>query len=122
MRDLELIRKVAADSSFPATGANLRRYRRRSVMLPTPVDLRSILSTLQKQKELEEQRKEEEKKKRQSAEAKLELYKGLTTAIGELTQLPNEHLQVTPQKADPGFLVPDAFRPNRLVMQEITQR
>jgi len=122
MRDLELIRKVAADSSFPATGANLRRYRRRSLMLPTPVDLRSILSTLQKQKELEEQRKEEEKKKRQSAEAKLELYKGLTTAIGELTQLHSEHLQVTPQKADPGFLVPDAFRPNRLVMQEITQR
>ena len=122
LRDLELIRKVAADSSFPATGANLRRYRRRSVMLPTQVDLRSILSTLQKQKELEEQRKEEEEKKRQSAEAKLELYKRLTTAIGELTTLHNEHLHVTPQKADPGFLVPDAFRPNRLVMQEITQR
>jgi AraC-like DNA-binding protein len=122
LRDLELIREVAADSSFPGTGANLRRFRRRSVMLPTAVDLRSILSTLQKQKQLEQQRKEEEEKKRQRAEAKLELYKRLNGAIGELTNLHSDHLHVTPQKPDPGFLVPDAFRPTRLVMQEITQR
>ena len=122
LRDLDLIAKVAADSTFPETGAHLRRYRRRSVMLPTQVDLRSILSTLQKQKELEERRKEEEEAKRKNAEAKLQLYKRLTTGVAELTNLDTGHLHVTPQRPDGGFLVPDAFRPTRLMMQEITQR
>ena len=45
LRDLELIIKVAQDSTFPTTAAELRRYRRRSLLLPSTADLRSILST-----------------------------------------------------------------------------
>lgn len=122
LRDLEVILKVAAEKNFPGDGETLRRYRRRSVMLPSKVDLRSSLSTLERQKELEKQRKEAEAKKRKEAEAKLDLYKRLNAAIEELTSLSSDHLHSTPQQADAGFLVPSAFRPVQVFIQEMTQR
>lgn len=121
LRDLEVIRKVVAAKDFPGDGGTLRRYRRRSVVLPSKADLRSRLSTLERQKELEKQRKEAEAKQRKEAEAKLDLYKRLNTAIEELTGLSGDHLQSTPQQADAGFLVPAAFRPTQVIMQEMTQ-
>lgn len=122
LRDLEAIVKVAAAKDFPGDGSTLRRYRRRSVMLPSEADLRSSLSTFERQKELEKQRKEAEAKKRKEAEAKLDLYKRLNAAIDELTNLSGDHLQSTPQQADAGFLVPAALRPTQLFIQEMTQR
>ena len=122
LRDLEVIEKVAAAGDFPGDGGTLRRYRRRSVMLPSEADLRSSLSTFERQKELEKQRKEAEEKKRSEAEAKLDLYKRLNAAIEELTNLGGDHLQNTPQHADTGFLVPAALRPTQLFIQEMTQR
>jgi len=121
LRDLELVLKVAAAKDFPGDGATLRRYRRRSVVLPTEADLRSSLSTLERQKELEKQCKEAEAKKRKEAEAKLDRYKRLQAAIEELTNLSPEHLHETPQQADAGFLVPAAMRPVQLFIQEMTQ-
>lgn len=50
LRDLEVIVKVAAAKDFPGDGGTLRRYRRRSVMLPSETDLRSSLSTFERQK------------------------------------------------------------------------
>lgn len=122
LRDLEVILKVVAAKDFPGDGATLRRYRRRSVMLPSKADLRSSLSTFERQKELEKQRKEAEAKKRKEAEAKLDLYKRLNAAIDELTNLSGDHLQSAPQQADAGFLVPAALRPTQLFIQEMTQR
>jgi len=121
LRDLEVILKVAAAKDFPEDGVTLRRYRRRSVMLPSEADLRSSLSTLERQKELEKQRKEAEAKKRKEAEAKLELYRRLKASIEELTNLGGEHFHETPQQADAGFMVPAAFRPTQVIMQEMTQ-
>jgi hypothetical protein len=121
LRDMEVIVKIANESDFPGTGGTLRRYRRRSVQLPEAVELRSSLSTLEKLKELEEKRKEEEERKRKEAEAKLELYKWLNEAIEDLTNLDSEHLQNTPQREDPGFLVAERFRPTQLAIQELTQ-
>jgi hypothetical protein len=122
LRDLEMILKVADDANFPGDGPTLRRYRRRSVMLPTEADLRSSLATIERQKELEKQRKEAEEKKRKEAEAKLDIYNRLKTAVKELTSLSGAHLYSTPQEADAGFLVPAAFRPIEATMQEMTQR
>jgi hypothetical protein len=122
LRDLEVILKVAGTKDFPGDGGTLRRYRRRSVMLPSEADLRSSLSTVERQKELEKQRKEAEAKRRKEAEAKLDLYKRLNTTIDELTNLSGDHLQSTPQQADAGFMVPAALRPTQLFIQEMTQR
>jgi hypothetical protein len=122
LRDLEVILKTVASKDFPKDGATLRRYRRRSVMLPSEIELRSTLSTLEQQKELERQRKEAEAKKRQEAEAKLDRYKRLNAAIEELTNISSDHLQSTPQKADAGFLVPATYRPTQLLIQDLTQR
>ena len=121
LRDLEVVLRVAAAKDFPGDGGTLRRYRRRSVMLPTEADLRSSLSTAERQKELEKQRKEAESKRQKEAEAKLDLYKRLKVAIEELTSLSGEHLQSTPQQADAGFLVPAAHRPTQVFIQEMNQ-
>jgi hypothetical protein len=74
LRDIELIQKVADDDDFPGTRSALRRYRRRSIMLPSEADLHSSLSTVELQKGIEKKHKEEEKKKQKDAEAKLDLY------------------------------------------------
>ena len=122
LRDLEVILKVVAAKDFPGDGGKLRRYRRRSVMLPTEADLRSSLSAIEQQKELEKQRKEAEEKKRKKAEEKLDLYKRLKAAVKELTILSAEHFYSTPQQADAGFMVPAAFRPTEVFMQEMSQQ
>ncbi len=122
LRNLEVILRVTTEKEFPGDGGTLRRYRRRSVMLPTEVDLRSsLLSTIERQKKLEKQRKEAEEKKRKEAEEKLDIYNRLKTAVKELTSLSGEHFYSTPQQADAGFLVPAAHRPVQVLTQEMTQ-
>lgn len=122
LRDLELIHKVADDDDFPGSGAALRRYRRRSIMLPSEADLRSSLSTLELQKELEKKHKEEVEKKQKDAEAKLDLYKRLNVAVDELTKLSADHLQTTPQKEGGGFMVPGTVRPVQVLVQDMGLR
>ncbi len=122
LRDLELIGKAADDTGFPGSGAALRRYRRRSVMLPSDAELRSSLSTVEQQKELEKKQKAEEKKKQAEAEAKLDLYKRLNLAVDELTKLDADHLQTTPQKESDGFMVPGKVRPVQVLVQDMGQR
>jgi hypothetical protein len=121
LRDIEVIFKANAANDFPRTGAALRRYRRRSVLLPININLRSSLSTLERQKQLEQERKKAEEEQRKQAEVKLNLYRQLSSAIGELTNLGGDQLQTTSQKADPGFLVPAASRSTQLALQESAQ-
>ena len=122
LRDLEVIEKAAAIKSFPGKGHVLRRYRRRSVMLPTETELGSILSTSEQTKERDKRRKEAEKERQKEASDKLELYKRLGRAIEELTNLTGDHLLTTPQKADAGFMVPAGVRPVELLIQEVNHR
>jgi hypothetical protein len=122
LRDLELIQKVADDDDFPGSGAALRRYRRRSMMLPSEANLRSSLSTIELQKELEKKHKEEEEKKQKDAEAKLDLYKWLNVTVDELTKLSADHLQTTPQKEGSGFMVPEGVRPVQVLVQDMGLR
>src|SRR5690606_308552 len=86
------------------------------------MDLRSALSTVQRQEELDKQRKEEEARKRKQAETKLDLYKRLNAAIAELTSFGGAHFESTPQRGDGGFLVPAAVRPVQLFVEEIGNR
>ena len=119
LRMLELILKAAADNTFPTDAASLRRYRRRSLLLPTEMDRRSILSTADKLKEAEKQRKEAEEKRQAEANAKLAHYKLLRAAISELTRLAPGSFESTPQTADAGSGIPAQFRPIDLAVQEL---
>lgn len=121
LRDLEVIQRFASERNVSMTGEQLHRYRRRSMLLPTQADLRSILSTADREKEAEAKGKETAEKRRKEAESKVDLYKRLNAAIGELTDLGSSHLESTPQTADPGFLVPAQFRPTQIAIQELTQ-
>ena len=80
----------------------MRRYRRRSLLLPTEMDRRSILSTVDKLKEAEKQRKEAEEKRKAEADGKLNRYKLLRSAISELSSLAPGSYESTPQTADAG--------------------
>jgi len=122
LRDLELIVKIDAMNSFPGDGATLRRYRRRSFMLPPLQPLKPITSVADRQKEIEKHQADASAKRNEEAEAKLATFKQLRTAIEELGNLSSEHLQAGMSMADGGFLVPSNFRPVQLAMQEITQR
>lgn len=122
LRDIEVIARAAGAGEFPRTGAALHRYRRRSIRLPGALGLRSILSTQERQKQLDQERKQAEARQRELAEAKLQRYQQLSSAIGELAGLGGEHLQVSAQKADPGFMVPAISQPTQLALQEFGQR
>lgn len=122
LRDLEVILKVADSKDFPMDGVNLRRYRQRSLILPSEVYLSSNLSTLKLQNEMEKQRKEAEAKNRELAEAKIDLYKRFDIAIKELTNIKSEYFQSTLQQADDGFLVPEEMRPSQVFIEEMKQR
>jgi hypothetical protein len=121
LRDLEVIGKVASDKTFPGGGAVLRRFRRRSLMLPTDQELQSILSTADRQKEMDKQREEILEKRGKEAEGRLDLFRRLNAAIADLTALGPEHIDGTPQTADPGFMVPVQFRATELAIQELTR-
>jgi len=122
LRDLELIVHVVAAKDFPGDGRTLRRYRRRSLMLPNEADLHSSLSTSEQIEQREKERREEEERKRKEAGGKLELYKRLGGAVEELTSLAGDHFQSTPQRADAGFLAPAGVRPVQLLIQDVAQR
>lgn len=116
LRDLELIVRVAQDEKFPITGAEMRRYRRRSLELPAVAELRPILST----RELEEERRkklaEAAAERRKQAEALLGTFQTLGLAVNELTALGGDQFQTTAQEPSAGVLVTGALE--RLGMLE----
>lgn len=91
------------------------------MLLPTEADLRSSLSTSDRQKELEKEREEQAKRRREEAEKKLDIYKRLGNSVDELTDLDTDQLESTPQMADAGFMVPAQFRTTELAIQELTR-
>jgi hypothetical protein len=111
LRDLELIVKVACDDAFPATVAELRRYRRRSLLLPSAADLRSILSTAKLEEERRKKLTEAEAERRKQAEALFDKYQRLGKAVNELTSLGGDHFQTTPQEPHNGFTPPEELSP-----------
>jgi hypothetical protein len=122
LRDMEVVLITAAVPHFPSSSESLRRVRRRSLKLPSELELRSSLSTLQRQQQLEQERKAREAEQRQQAEAKLQLYTQLKTAIDDLTGLGGDHVQSMTQSPEGGFLLPAAFRPNQASIQSLEQR
>lgn len=121
LRDLELVSKAREARGFPGSGRALRRYRRRSLMLPAKAELRSALSTVEREKEKQKERDTAEAARRREAEGRLDLYRRLKAGIEELTSLGGEQIQTTPQKPSAGFLVPAALRPLQVFAQAMAQ-
>lgn len=118
IRLLEVIVKAATDPTFPGSGAALRRYRRRPLVLPDELRTGPVLSTRPQQQANEKARKEAEAIRRATAEAQLGVYRRLRAAIAEITALGAEHLNTGPQQAQPGFMVPTDFQATELAMKD----
>ena len=119
LRDIEVIIKVVNTKDFPRKGHKLRRYRHRSLLLPFEIDIPSILSTKELEKEKDKERNELYANRRKEAEAKLDLYKRLNGSVEELSSISQENLQTTQQQPKPGFLVSSELRPLQIFSQEI---
>lgn len=111
LRDLELIRRVAGDDTFPASAADLRRYRRRSLALPPGLVLAPILSTSKASEEQRGAAAAADAKRRKRAEELMQTYRSLRQAVNELAALGPEHFQATVQLAHAGFMPPLALQP-----------
>jgi hypothetical protein len=108
LRDLELIVRVA-QGGFPATREDLHRFRRRSLMLPTTADLRSVLSTRKLEEERRKKVAEAETERRGRAESLFGTYQVLRRAVDELTNMGGDQFLATPQAPHVGFAVPEAL-------------
>jgi len=103
LRDLELLDRLAEDDAFPGSGAELRRYRRRSLELPQRVGLASVLSTAALREERRKRLAEAEAERVKRAEGLLAEHRRLSAAIDDLAGLGPEHFQTTPQAPHVGF-------------------
>lgn len=121
LRDLDIARRAMANENLERTGAEFRRYRRRSLRLPDWLKMPSALSMRDKQQEYEKKYKEQEQKQREAAEGKLNRFKRANAAIKELTALSSQHVAVTAQVADRGSLPTPTVRRGHVLAQAITE-
>jgi hypothetical protein len=122
LRDLEIVLKIDSDASALTTGSALKRYRRRSLKLPTQAELKSILTLREEERKRQEEvvrKRLEEKKKEIKAKAKL--YRELKYAIKEIMGLNHDLLESTPQKASRGFVPPKEMQPLHIFKEEINR-
>ena len=109
IRDLEVVQRAAADDQFPQSAAQLRRYRRRSLALPLPVDLGSALATPRRPpgpggEDLRKKRFEE----------LLGRFRAVSGALDELGQVGSNQLLNSPAQGSAKSLPAAALRPHEL--------
>lgn len=109
LRDLELVDRLADDTKFPASSAELQRYRRRSLELPVRIGLASVLSTEALREERRKRQADVAAARQKRAESLFAEYRQLVGAVDELTGLGAEHLQTSPQEPHDGFVPPDTL-------------
>ncbi|MGF7213221.1 hypothetical protein GGE65_007858 [Skermanella aerolata] len=122
LRDLEVVDKVASDDEFPTTPAELRRYRRRSLKLPTVADLHSILSTARLEEERRKKIEADRAKRQRQAEALFDKYGRLSKAVDELTNLGGDQFYSTPQTEHKGFEPPQELQPLQVLTGQLSYR
>ncbi len=122
LRDLEIINKIGSDVGALKTGTLLKKYRKRSLKLPSQSDLKSILTQKEEERKRQQEveRKKHEEKKKQIKE-KAELYRRLKNAIKEIMSIDHNHLESTPQQAHDGFVPPKELQPLNILKEQINQ-
>lgn len=97
LRSLEVIMKSARDATFPANPQALRRFRRRSVELPSKERLPSVLSPTDEQRtNARKAREDAESMHRASVEGLLVRHRELSQALTELMRQGADDFETTP--------------------------
>lgn len=122
LRDMETVQKAVADAGFPDSPATLRKFRRRSLQLPTQADLQSILNDRERARKEEEARRKKLEEEKKNIQAKADLYQRLKKAVEELMTLDNQQLEQTPQNAQSAFLPPAEVRPLNVFVKEMQHK
>ncbi len=122
LRDIDLVSRLNEEGALPATGADLRRFRKRSVMLPNEADLKSAMNYEEKIKDAEKKRGEEEVRRQKVAENKFALYNNLKKAVKELTTLDEDNFNTTPQFDKPGYRSAEDLSPVNVYSQILRQQ
>jgi|GEM_PF-1141610 len=108
LRDLSLIKTLAQDDASPASGALLRRYRRRGMALPDGVALGSVLKTPEREAaDPDAHRKEFDKK--------LSRFGELQATVDELTRVDGQKFVQSSVKLSKGVQLAKALRPISLL-------
>jgi hypothetical protein len=113
LRDLEFVQRLAADKAFPASVADLRRYRRRSVQLPT------LASPDKPQRTPRDDGRDAADKLRKDIADRLGRYQALTQAVDELTRVPPNRLNATAPTSSAKSMPPASIRPIALFEQSL---
>ncbi len=108
LRDLEVIKEAATNSSFPKRGDIFKKFRHRSIALPFAVGGTSILKT--NKPDLSDIRSKAEEK-RKEFEGKLKQYGKLSDAIKELGNITPDKVVTTRTQASKSSLLPSGLRP-----------
>ncbi len=97
LRTLEIVNKAAADDAFPKSAQALRRFRRRSVELPSKDRLKSVLRLTDEAREKVRKQREAAHGAREKAVGQLVgRYRELGAAIDELTAVDTDGFEATP--------------------------
>ena len=122
LRDIEVVRLVAADETFPGFAEALRHQRSRSLQLPGEADLASILSSAQLDAQLNDQAEVRDAERRRRIEQMLKDHQVLTVAVGELTSIEAIDMIGTTVEAGEADLVPAQHRPSHVLGGQIDFR
>jgi hypothetical protein len=119
LRDLELVEKVAADTSFPGATGAVQRHRARSLRLPTQAELESVLGSDKLDEERRKQLEEAEKNRMKNAATLLQRYRDLADSVGELTRLHAGDFRATPIAAAEAVSLPEALEPVAVLTERV---
>jgi len=99
LRTIELVEKVSGQPDFPANAAALKRYRRRSLELPSKGRLPSSLPPSDaNRKKADEEREKQQAERTKAIDSLVVKHRELSSALHELTQLDGPSFEVSVQE------------------------
>src|SRR5690606_36090020 len=111
LRDLVLIQQLADDAHQVDTPERLRKYRKRSLVMPEGLTLGSVLKTATPDNS------DAEDKRRKAFDEGLSRFKGILATVEELTRIDGQKLVQTPVKASKAVLPPKEMQPRAILKQ-----
>jgi len=118
LRDMEVVQRVADDTTFTGDASALRRWRRRSLRLPVEPGLGSKLSTGDLEDKARKQRQADVDARRKDVEQLVGVHTQLRAAVAELSSLPTSHFRVTTQAKSASALPPASLRLTKALTEE----
>lgn len=111
LRDLEIVRRVADDESFPRSVGELRKWRKRSILLEIGSRAAGVVNRSLLAKARRDQRREDDEERRKEVERNVVRLRNLVSAVNELTSVSADSFTRSPLRATVEALPPGAIRP-----------